>query len=92
MVVIIITVIITTKTESFDSLHKDTEFKGMNLLGLNSVDTFIPASSVEECKNYCLGNDSCKGFSYYWPGQRCLIFSSGGFVPNRPGFISGMVN
>ena len=65
------------------------EFRGINLLGVNSTDGFIPKKSVCECRQKCTENPQCKGYSYYWPGQRCYMFMSGNFVPKRPGFISG---
>lgn len=68
---------------------KDAEFRGINMLGVNSTDGFIPKRSVCACREKCTENQQCKGYSYYWPGQRCYIFKSGDFVLGRPGFTSG---
>ncbi|KKL73652.1 hypothetical protein LCGC14_2072760 [marine sediment metagenome] len=67
----------------------DTEFRGINLLGLNSDDAHFAAENVNVCREICQRNPECKGYSYYQPGQRCYMFSSGDFVRERPGFKSG---
>lgn len=67
----------------------DTEFRGINLLGDNSNDGYIACSNSIECRDICERNQDCKGYSFYQPGQKCLIFMSGDFVPQRPGFVSG---
>ena len=65
------------------------EFRGINLLGVNSVDTAIPCRDRDACRDICGRNRDCAGYSYYKPGQRCYIFQSGGFVNGRPGYFSG---
>ena len=65
------------------------EFRGINLLGLNSVDGHFACSNSEKCREVCGRNDTCKGYSFYHPGQRCYLFGSGNFVEDRPGFFSG---
>ena len=67
----------------------DAEFRGINLLGVNSTDGNIPFETVVACRDMCERNSECKGYSFYHPGQRCFMFMSGDFVPQRPGFYSG---
>jgi len=67
--------------------RNNAEFRGMNMF-LNENGTF-PGRSVEDCIDVCVKNKDCKGYSFYIPGQKCYIFSSGGFVDERPGYISG---
>jgi len=68
------------------------EYRGINLLGVNSLDTHIATISDSQCQGLCDKYTECDGYSYYKPGNRCYLFSKGGFVYNRPGFISGMKN
>lgn len=77
------------RVQAFQSFP-DTEFRGMNMLGVNSLDTHIAADSEKECQNICNDYDQCVGYSFYQPGNRCYIYSSGGFVFGRKGFQSGM--
>jgi hypothetical protein len=79
------------KKEAF-ILAPNAEFRGLNMFGLNSVDSHFPATSEAECQKFCADAEHCKGYSFYWPGQRCYVFASGGFVPDRPGYLSGMKN
>lgn len=65
------------------------EFRGINLLGLNSSDAHFAADSEQVCGSVCARNPECRGYSWYQPGQRCYMFSSGDFVANRPGYRSG---
>lgn len=67
----------------------DTQFKGINLLGVNSNDTDIPCDNREECRFICASKEMCKGYSYYAPGQRCYIYGTGDFVQGMPGFQAG---
>ena len=69
--------------------HSDAEFRGINLLGLNANDGHFAAADEALCQTVCARNAACKGYSYYQPGQRCYLFSTGDFVPERPGFFSG---
>ena len=92
----VITYIIYKKTESFCGhsiqsfdLFPNTEMNGMNML-LNE-DGYFPAGCPGECADICLRNKECKGFGFYAPGNRCYIYSSGGLIPERPGFISGVL-
>jgi hypothetical protein len=66
------------------------EFKGINMLGVNSNDAYIPTVSYKQCEDICDRNKDCKGCAWYKTGQRCYIYFSGGFVPDRSEFISGM--
>lgn len=67
----------------------DTQFKGINLLGLNSNDTDIPCRGRDECRFICASKEECVGYSYYAPGQRCYIYGSGDFVKGMPGYQAG---
>ena len=82
---------------------RDTEFYGLNMFGLSQED-YWPMNSAQECAAKCAaqnvytGNDGngydydvpkCAAYSFYEPGQRCLLFESGNFIPNRPGYVSG---
>ena len=67
----------------------ETEFRGINLLGDNSTDGHFACESSIGCRVVCDRNPECKGYSFYQPGQRCYMFMSGDFVPQRPGFFSG---
>ena len=77
-----------------ENFEEATEFRGINMMGVNSNDTFVPAQSVQECADICERNreNGCKGFSYYWPGNRCYVYESGGMVPDRVGFTSGFID
>lgn len=70
--------------------YKDAEFRGINLMGVNSNDTFVGASCESECQNICARNDDCVGYAWYRPGNRCYLYGSGGFVFGRTGFNSGI--
>lgn len=65
------------------------EFRGINLLGDNSTDGHFACQDIATCRKVCGRNNDCKGYSFYAPGQRCYMFMSGDFVPQRPGFYSG---
>ena len=67
----------------------NTEFRGINLLGENSEDGHFACENEAICQLVCDRNPECKGYSFYKPGQRCYMFMSGNFVPERPGFFSG---
>jgi hypothetical protein len=69
--------------------YDDTEFRGMNMMGVNSNDTHVAAASEKDCQGFCADNN-CRGYSYYEPGNRCYIYSSGGFVFGRKGYKSGL--
>lgn len=90
----VVLMLILTNTEGFANgpnfiEQENTEFRGINLLGVNSDDTHFATQTSGECRDVCQRNPECKGFSFYQPGQRCYMFMSGDFVPNRPGFYSG---
>ena len=90
---IIVILCVQSIKESFTcafSRKSNTEFKGINMLGLNSDDGYIPCRNPLDCEAICARNEDCKGYSFYHPGQRCYIFGSGGFVENRPGFYAGI--
>ena len=70
--------------------YDDTEFRGMNMMGVNSLDTHVAASCENVCQDFCARNEGCVGYSYYEPGNRCYIYSSGGVVYGRKGYKSGM--
>jgi hypothetical protein len=90
-IILLIIIFFLNKKEKFFVQFQDVEFRGINMLGLNSDSTSVPAKNVNECKDLCERNKSCTGYTYYYPGQQCYIFNSkGGFVPERPGYISGM--
>lgn len=94
IILFIIIVFITQSpmTESFNNQFVqqiNTQFKGINLLGSTSNDTFYATSSPYDCRDVCARNKDCTGFSFYTPGNRCYLFSSGNFVDGQPGFISG---
>ena len=81
--------------ESFNSksqfmIVEDAEYRGINLLGVNSLDTHLGTVNEVDCKNICEGYTECDGYSFYKPGNRCYLFSRGGFVYNRKGYSSGM--
>ena len=65
------------------------EFRGINLLGVNTEDGHFACENTTVCREICQRNPECKGYSYYQPGQRCYMFTTGDFVPGRPGFFSG---
>ena len=67
----------------------NSEFRGINLLGVNSNDGHFACQKELSCAAVCDRNTECKGYSFYKTGQRCYLFGSGGFVPGRPGFFSG---
>lgn len=67
----------------------NTEFRGINMLGVNSLDTHVSLPNAGECQNLCARNEGCKGYSFYEPAKRCYLFETGDFVFNRPGYISG---
>jgi len=67
----------------------NTEFRGINLLGDNSTDGHFACKTQAVCREVCNRNPECKGYSFYQPGQRCYMFMSGDFVPERFGFFSG---
>ena len=77
-----------TKTAEFQE-QDNTEFRGINLLGVNSDDGHFAAQDSRVCRDICDRNPECKGYSFYKPGQRCYMFMSGDFVAGRPGFYSG---
>lgn len=66
------------------------EYRGLNLLGVNSLDTHIASISSKQCQDLCSSYTECDGYSFYEPGNRCYLFSKGGFVYDRKGFESGM--
>lgn len=70
--------------------YEEAEFRGMNLMGVNSLDTHIATSCEKDCENICSRNEDCVGYSYYSPGNRCYLYGSGGFVFGRKGYKSGM--
>lgn len=83
-----------TSSENFENSpnfieQENAEFRGINLLGDNSNDTYIATQTARECRDICQRNPECKGYSYYSPGQRCYMFMSGDFVANRPNFYAG---
>lgn len=89
--IILIVLYLCIKREGLTLIRKDnSEFRGINMLGVNSEDGFFPAGCEEECIHKCLINKDCKGYSYYVPGQRCYLFSTGNFIDNDQGFKAGM--
>jgi hypothetical protein len=91
IILILILILICYKQENFFVKFQNAEFRGINMLGLNSDSTSIPVKSPNECEQICNRNKSCLGFTFYYPGQKCYLFNTkGGFVPERPGYISGM--
>jgi hypothetical protein len=75
--------------QSYDT-YDNTEFRGMNMMGVNSVDTHIATATEADCAIKCARNEVCAGYSYYKPGNRCYLYSSGGLVFGRRGFRSGL--
>ncbi len=69
--------------------EENSEFRGINLLGLNSDDGHFASQNADVCRELCQRNPECKGYSFYKPGQRCYMFTTGDFVGGRPGFYSG---
>jgi len=92
-VILLILLFLIVKREYFTLdkfiIQSDSQFHGINLLGITNNDGFFPAANVKTCANYCAKRNDCKGFAFYQPGQRCYVFGSGNFVDSRPGFISG---
>jgi hypothetical protein len=78
----------TTNTPNFIQMD-NAEFHGINMLGDNSDDGHFATDSPIECQEICQRNPECYGYSYYAPGQRCYMFTSGDFVAGRSGFQSG---
>jgi hypothetical protein len=75
--------------QSFET-YDNTEFRGMNMMGVNSVDTHIASATEADCAIKCSRNDGCAGYSYYKPGNRCYLYNTGGLVFGRKGFRSGL--
>lgn len=90
-IVVLTFCVIRSSKETFVAYQRydDTEFRGMNMMGVNSNDTHVAAASEKDCQGFCADNN-CRGYSYYEPGNRCYIYSSGGFVFGRKGYKSGL--
>ena len=78
----------TANTPNFIQMD-NAEFRGINMLGDNSDDGHFATDSQISCQEICQRNPECYGYSYYTPGQRCYMFTTGDFVSGRPGFKSG---
>ena len=91
IIILIITILLFLSVKKENFIRRDnTEFRGINMLGINSEDGFIPANSEEQCMHKCSINEACRGYSYYVPGQRCYLFTTGGFIDNNQGFKAGL--
>jgi len=89
VVVVVLLVVFFANSEAF-TVYKDSEFKGINMLGVNTNDVAFPAQSAQECEKICERNTGCNGYGFYEPAQKCYLYLSGGIVPNRPGFTAGI--
>ena len=73
-------------------LFDNAEFRGINMLGVNTSDGVIPVNDISECQKKCGDYVECKGFSY-WPTTletgNCYLFSSGNVIENCQGFKAG---
>ena len=69
--------------------NDNAEFRGLNMLGTLSNGLDFPCKSVDGCRAICNRNPECNGYSFYKPGNQCMMFTSGNVIKGRPGFYSG---
>lgn len=70
-------------------IYDNTEFRGINLLGISSEDGVVHTQNMEECSQMCADSIECQGFSYFKPNGDCYLFGSGDVIPNDQGFAAG---
>lgn len=77
-----------TMNNNFE-LYNNTVFRGINMFGIASDEGTILVSNINECQDICDRNKDCKGFTYFYPTQKCYIYSSGNVIPSDQGFQAG---